>query len=69
MRRRLMIMKEHRLRVLGGLVRVYRLGLRRTGELHRASPASSGVIVGSRESVELLHTVSSYCHLRFKAYQ
>ena len=59
-RRRLMIVKERRLRVRGGLGRVYRLGLRRLGGLHMVSRVSSEVIGESQGSAELLDIVSSH---------
>lgn len=57
-RRRLMIVIERRLRVRGGLGRVYQLGLRRSGGLHMVSRVSSEVIGESQGSAELLDIVS-----------
>jgi len=56
-----MIVRERRLRVRGGLGRVFRLGLRRSGGLHMVSRVSSEVIGGSQGSAELLGIVSSHC--------
>ena len=67
-RRRLMIVRERRLRVRGGMGRVYRLGLHHLGGLRMVSRVSSGVIEGSRESAGLLEIVSSHCQLSLRAY-
>jgi hypothetical protein len=66
-RRRLMIVRERRLRVRGEMERVYRLGLHHLGGLRMAFRVSSGVIEGNRGSVELLRIVSSHCQLKLKS--
>jgi hypothetical protein len=67
-RRRLMIVRERRLRVQGEMGRVYRWGLRRLGGLRMVSRVLSGVIGESQESVGLLDNVSSYYQLRLGAH-
>jgi len=67
-RRRLRIVKERRLRVQGGMGRVYRWGLRRLGGLRMVSRVLSGVIEGSRGSAGLLGIVSSHCQPRLRTY-
>ena len=67
-RRRLMIVKERRLRVRGGMGRVYQLGLHHLGGLRMVSRVWSGVIGGSRGSAGLLGIVSSHCQPRLRAY-
>lgn len=53
-----MRVKERRLRVRGGMERVYRLGLRRLLGLDKGSRVSNVGTGGSRGSVELLHLIS-----------
>jgi hypothetical protein len=67
-RRRLMIVRERRLRVRGEMERVYRLGLRHLGGSRMVFRVSSGVIEGSRGSAGLLEIVSSHCQLSLRAY-
>ena len=73
-RRRLMIVKERRLRVRGGMGGgggwggFYRWGLHHLGGLRMVSRVSSGVIEESRGSVGLLDIVSIHDQLPYVAY-